>query len=595
MRKLFILAPVLAALPFFVGALWMSAHNNTNLHNAPLAVSVAGALPGAKISYTTLTNEGESDAKTTMADQAGAATLQTGQDEIESLPAALDLEIESAGGNPIKLLVKIDSKTGEISIEGRGAKKFSDVAIAIGGKTVETRADWSGLFRELDATGLDKVRGSDGLKIAMFDNDIISDASQSPLMIDVYFAPGGGGPGSSQVNRYFNVWCGDPELSVCEYGLDDINASIVENYVQAFMLMGEQLSAVMLQQVAVIGTFLDAKQQLEVQRDLQSLKAEAHKDYQPSDQMCRFGSMMRSVTAADIRATQHKQALNQILMATYTDVFGSNSFNGYISELESRLNQFRKVYCDPMDNNGGLKFLCQENPIDGKIISGERYGGSDPGRYNKDIDYALTLAAPLTLDVDFLYPALSHAEEDIIALAKNLYWTRSFDIAGPPEALPRDPRPYMDMRRYMAINNVAHSSFTNLVGLKASYVPGTPPDQSGPSYMKALLREFGLPDDEIEALLGISPSYYAQMEILTKKIYQDPDFYTNLYDKPVNVDRIGVSMDAIKLMQNRDTYDISLRREMLLSMMVQEALHKPGRALSDKITNVIKSVQTSSP
>ena len=75
-------------------------------------------------------------------------------------------------------------------------------------------------------------------------------------------------------------------------------------------------------------------------------------------------------------------------------------------------------------------------------------------------------------------------------------------------------------------------------------------------------------------MLGQNPSYYAQMDVLTKKIYQNPNFYTSLYDKPTNVRRIGVSMDAISLMQMRDQYESALRKEMLLSLMLEQELKK---------------------
>ena len=55
-------------------------------------------------------------------------------------------------------------------------------------------------------------------------------------------------------------------------------------------------------------------------------------------------------------------------------------------------------------------------------------------------------------------------------------------------------------------------------------------------------------------------------------MYQSPNFYTNLYEKPTNVRRISTSMEAIKLMQTRDQFELSLRKEMLLSMMLEQEI-----------------------
>ena len=58
----------------------------------------------------------------------------------------------------------------------------------------------------------------------------------------------------------------------------------------------------------------------------------------------------------------------------------------------------------------------------------------------------------------------------------------------------------------------------------------------------------------------------------TKKIYQSPTFYTNLYDKPANVQRLRAAMKAVKIMQDRDIHAAYLRREMLMSMLLEVKL-----------------------
>jgi hypothetical protein len=73
------------------------------------------------------------------------------------------------------------------------------------------------------------------------------------------------------------------------------------------------------------------------------------------------------------------------------------------------------------------------------------------------------------------------------------------------------------------------------------------------------------------------------MEILTKKLYQNPSFYTELYDKPANVDRKLVSMQAIDLMQRRDIYRSVLRSEAILAVMLETALSEQ----QDKVSNEI--------
>ena len=110
----------------------------------------------------------------------------------------------------------------------------------------------------------------------------------------------------------------------------------------------------------------------------------------------------------------------------------------------------------------------------------------------------------------------------------------------------------------------------NIISMKSA-APETVSENTGP-YLRALLREFGMAEEEIIDTLGENPSYYAQMELLTKKIYQSPTFYTNLYDKPANVQRLRAAMKAVKIMQDRDIHAAYLRREMLMSMLLEVKL-----------------------
>ena len=77
------------------------------------------------------------------------------------------------------------------------------------------------------------------------------------------------------------------------------------------------------------------------------------------------------------------------------------------------------------------------------------------------------------------------------------------------------------------------------------------------------------------------------MEILTQKIYQSPSFYANLYTTPANIDRLGAALQAIGLMQDRDRYESALRRESLVSVILEMKI----RELQDSVTNdIVRSV-----
>ena len=72
------------------------------------------------------------------------------------------------------------------------------------------------------------------------------------------------------------------------------------------------------------------------------------------------------------------------------------------------------------------------------------------------------------------------------------------------------------------------------------------------------------------------------MEILTKRMYQDPAFYANLMQTPTNVQRTQAAMKAIGLMQERDIADSLQRTEMLFSTLLEVQLARAQNKLMDK-------------
>jgi hypothetical protein len=110
--------------------------------------------------------------------------------------------------------------------------------------------------------------------------------------------------------------------------------------------------------------------------------------------------------------------------------------------------------------------------------------------------------------------------------------------------------------------------------------------------MRHLIRELGVTkDEELVHMLGdhgteatgddvkYRPSYYAQLEVLTKKIYQNPEFFTDLYDTPANIKRKGAALQAMNLVLDRDIYDSYLRSEILTSLLLELRLENAQRGV----------------
>lgn len=333
-----------------------------------------------------------------------------------------------------------------------------------------------------------------------------------------------------------------------------------DNVLPAMMFMTNQLSAVAMQQVQIIGAFMDAKMQMETQQLLQKLQAEAHKDYHPSEELCSIGTGVRSLAASERKSEMTSVVMSKRMIDRH--MRNQNTVTADpAKDLESRIEQFANRYCNERDNNATFQAsnFCND--------------ATNPEFHNKDIDFTRTIDIPLTLDVDFTAGNGATAtptpdEIDVMAMSTNLFGTQvlSGTLELGPNSDSDDKDDFIDYRALLAKRSVAQNSFNTIVGMKSSG------SGIGTAQLEAILTELGIPPAEVTEILGANPSYYAQMELLTKKVFQNPAFYVNLYDKPANVDRKAVALQALQLMLLNDTYNSNLRTEMILAVALENEL-----------------------
>ncbi len=381
---------------------------------------------------------------------------------------------------------------------------------------------------------------------------------------------------------------------------------IVDDFFEDFWLKGlaeltEYLTVFGMYQMEMVGTFFDAKNQIETSRLYFKLQAEAHKDYHPSDDFCYFGTNIRSLAASDARARLNLHTLSGRALQRQLGYASSVSGETAGKDQNARWRQFVNTYCDPKDNNWygvgtGLDFACDRDGPGGSVAA----GALDRRRVNKDIDYTATIDEPRTLEFDFsdthtTPDLMPQDEQDVLAMAANLYGhslpTRLLGYSKLKTSTDAK-RLYLELRSIAAKRSVAVHTFNKIVSMKSA---GTDGDSTAPNqpqvgrFMGAVIAEL-MPEtfsasaandlsEEIYNLIGENPSYYAQMEVLTKKLYQNPRFFSNLYDKPANVARKKVAMKAMELMLDRELLESELRQEMLLSVMLSGRLGSNFRTI----------------
>lgn len=374
--------------------------------------------------------------------------------------------------------------------------------------------------------------------------------------------------------------------------------------IPALMGMAEEMTVVAMHQTLAIGSFFDAQMEMSNHRLLQEFQAIAHKDYQPSEAVCVFATNVRSLAATERYVDLNKSILSERSLSRHLGrlndgaAFGVKTDLGerYVSPIDNeayrsgRLMQFQDRYCNPEGNGGLMRFLCG---------NGGEGGTGEPIRLNRDTDFASIVTHAKTIDIDFTEDLLAEedaaapaagrlapSEIDLIALSKNLYGHKSpvrlsnanltvapGFVAGASESYSKSAMDYMRFRSLVAKRSVVENSFNTLIAQKAK---GTP---AAAEYMGAILTELGMGATQINDLLSGTPSYLAQMEILSKKVFENPQFYINLQDTPANVERQYVAVKAINLPLQWEKLQVKQRTKLLQAISLELDLMDVQKAI----------------
>lgn len=331
---------------------------------------------------------------------------------------------------------------------------------------------------------------------------------------------------------------------------------------------------ILMTHAGMVGGFIDGKNAMTAQTALQKLNAGTVKDYLPSDQICRFGTLSRSLANSQDKSRtvqiglmeyfQGRQLMKQNMVAGYAGRDGTTI--GRSADKTARWAQLTKTFCNKSDSNQSL---------DGSVSSSAQQkceAGGDT-QLNFDVNSTRTLFGPETLDITFsdTTQTLTPDETGVMALGANIYahdlpanLGKSDFSAMASNADDAQMRKLFDFRSVIAKRSVAANSFASIAAMKAKG------GAESKEYLEAVAKELGLSSTEdLKEAVGDNPSYYAQMEFLTKRLYQTPLFYANLYDSPGNVERQQSAIKAISLMQDRDMYESLRRSEMLLSTWLE--------------------------
>lgn len=359
----------------------------------------------------------------------------------------------------------------------------------------------------------------------------------------------------------------------------DSDKTVKDSWIAGLKSMTAQMTATQIQNTGTKGAIMDGVAVNNAILSMQKLQAGAYRDYTPGENLCRFGTLSRSLASADMAAMRQKIAIDTLLLnrENHNGPHGSPYAD---HDKLGKLDNLTNLYCNPGDNNGA-PVACACDTTKGTCT------GPIAARSNRDLDFTRLLGSRLTVDLDMTDGMLTPDEQDILGFLTTIsaFPTLPSLSRGASDASlsPRAFLAFQEARKITAQRSLTRATLSHFVGNRAQGGGG---GSSGP--MIALLQELGMsPEDAAQYLksdyMSLTangsdtarthhPSYEAQMEILTKKIYQNPNYYTGLMDKPTNVTRAQAAQMAIRLMQRRDLYDVITRREMLLSQLLEQRL-----------------------
>ena len=185
------------------------------------------------------------------------------------------------------------------------------------------------------------------------------------------------------------------------------------NVEPAMQRLADELRRAVLFETATFGAFLDGQNLMGAQRAIQESTANTLKNYAPSNQICKFGTLSRSLALSESKGNTNQLVLSKRSLNRQMGHAQMASSPGLQQDRTARLEQFKKDYCDEQDFGTAMKPMCTGSPTDDRL--------------NIDINYTRAVDTKNTLDVDLSDATLTNDERDIIALANNLYAHKVFE------------------------------------------------------------------------------------------------------------------------------------------------------------------------
>ncbi|MEZ0260124.1 MAG: hypothetical protein ACAH80_03900 [Alphaproteobacteria bacterium] len=294
-----------------------------------------------------------------------------------------------------------------------------------------------------------------------------------------------------------------------------------DKWLEAWQDMTKQLSGSTSEGSRKLGFLFDSDDIGENSRDIQETEIDAKKQYQTTDQTCRFDTTARGMNSAMRTGKFVSQGLAEDANTNGNNKTGSIGEQGPPTFANGRFREYVQNFCDPADNDNTAG--CPAGTP-----------GFIPGG---DVNAGRTIFSRETIDTVPMIVSANEAQANRLAMQHLTYNLTGFDIPAPFKQqvlnTPEGVEQRMQNREYLAQMDAVTALVTSLFGERT-------PGQASPQ-VQQLRQKLGVTDASPRA---------SERELRQSVIEQlwDPNYYVELGDSEGATQQKEVYLQAYNLM-----------------------------------------------
>jgi hypothetical protein len=290
-------------------------------------------------------------------------------------------------------------------------------------------------------------------------------------------------------------------------------------WLEAWQQMTQQLSGSTSEGSRKLGALFDSDDLGENSREVEETELKAKKQYQTTDQTCRFDTTARGMNSAMRTGKFVSQGIAQDASINANNQTGTPGASGPPTFANARFQEYIANFCDPADNDNSSGCSAPATP------------GALPGG---DVNAGRTLFSRETIDMAAA-GALGTANR--LSMQHLTYNLTGFEVPAPfkREVLlnPQGREQRMQNREYLAQMDAVTSLVTSLFGERT-------PGQSAPQ-IQQLRQKLGVTD------ASATPSERELRQSVIEQLW-DPNYYVELNDSPGATQQKEVYLQAYNVM-----------------------------------------------